>query len=139
MRQMAGVVVVLLGTMALAGSALAVTCSCTAPDGSCSTSVTCPDGCYAICATGGRCISGCSNPPEDPPDALAVEEITGPFSICVRNLSGREVSALVERHFGQTIQLPETLNLSFSFDSIDFAYLDAFLAFTAKYSGQSAE
>lgn len=39
---------------------MAESCSCTAPDGSCSASVSCTGGCMAICGSGGNCSSSCS-------------------------------------------------------------------------------
>lgn len=39
--------------------ALAGDCSRTAPDGSYSASVSCPEGCLAICSPGGRCTAEC--------------------------------------------------------------------------------
>lgn len=39
---------------------LASSCSCTAPDGSCSASITCSGGCIAVCGTGGNCSAECS-------------------------------------------------------------------------------
>lgn len=46
--------------VALSPAAFADTCSCTAPDGSCNTSVSCGGGCAAICGSGGNCSSWCS-------------------------------------------------------------------------------
>ena len=54
------VVAVLLALVFSPAPAFAHSCSCNAPDGSCSASVSCPGGCYAICGTGGACGSGCS-------------------------------------------------------------------------------
>lgn len=37
----------------------ASSCSCTAPDRSCSASITCSNGCWSACASGGSCSAGC--------------------------------------------------------------------------------
>lgn len=51
---------VVLVLVAFSPAAFADTCSCTAPDGSCNTSVSCGGGCAAICGEGGNCSSWCS-------------------------------------------------------------------------------
>lgn len=39
----------------------AESCSCNAPDGSCSASISCSGGCVAICGSGGSCTAQCSS------------------------------------------------------------------------------
>ncbi len=49
-----------------------VNCACTAPDNSCSVSISCGDGqvCTAACANGGGCAGSCASPapPQDDDD-----------------------------------------------------------------------
>ena len=47
--------------------ARADTCSCTAPDNSCSASISCPAGCVAICGNDGNCSTQCAGIPPTPP------------------------------------------------------------------------
>lgn len=42
-------------------AAKAESCSCSAPDGSCSASISCSAGCVAICGSGGSCTAQCSS------------------------------------------------------------------------------
>lgn len=42
-------------------------CSCTSPDKSCSTSISCPGGCGSFCANNGGCVSFCSGRGHDLP------------------------------------------------------------------------
>jgi hypothetical protein len=61
-RECAWVVTILFGIamFAMAGPALAESCDCRSPDRSCSASVSCPEGCWAICGNNGQCSSGCA-------------------------------------------------------------------------------
>lgn len=60
MRRSLYVVAVVILTLGVAPPVLALSCSCTAPDGSCSASVTCSGGCGAICMSSSGCSAWCS-------------------------------------------------------------------------------
>jgi hypothetical protein len=50
----------MLVLVAVAPLSLGEDCSCSAPDGSCTASISCTGGCIAICGSGGNCSSSCS-------------------------------------------------------------------------------
>jgi hypothetical protein len=75
----------LLGTSA-AGQA--ATCGCSGA--SCSTSSTCADGCFAVCASGG-CASGCAE------NQIAANSV----NLTISGTSAPEISALVSQQLGR--------------------------------------
>jgi hypothetical protein len=78
---------------------LAETCSCTASDGSCSASITCPGGCIAVCPDGGRCHAGCSGKGGIMP--VLIERV----SLRMRDSSSKQLSEELGRITGQEIVL----------------------------------
>jgi len=56
----------ILCSLALSLIARSQTCSCEAPDTSCTASITCRGGCTAICASRDACAVRCSNDERDP-------------------------------------------------------------------------
>lgn len=112
------VAVVLLFTPALA---LASSCSCTAPDGSCNTSVTCTGGCWAICGTEGKCGSGCSNTQTPRPENQYLS--TPPaadedrLALTAQHLTGSDLSLLLSEHLGHEVSfVPLRPGETFSID-----------------------
>lgn len=73
------------------------TCSCTASDGSCSASVTCPGGCLAVCPDGGGCHAGCSGKGGITP--FLIERV----SLQMRDSSSKRLSEELGRITGQEI------------------------------------
>jgi len=74
--------------------ALADDCSCTASDGSCSASVSCPGGCLAACGSGGRCSARCARTEEPPPEEITLQ---------VANSDSRQLSSELTRVSGREI------------------------------------
>jgi hypothetical protein len=76
-------------------------CSCTAPDGSCSASVSCPGGCDAIFAEGGYCSAECVNegggpkpPPRPGPGSLS-EAPEGKIRLSAARIPGSRLAQLL--------------------------------------------
>jgi len=53
-------VLILGSVLTLSPKVRGESCSCSAPDGSCSATVSCSGGCYAMCENNGGCIAACS-------------------------------------------------------------------------------
>lgn len=64
-------IVVLCAVVFSAALVWAESCSCSAPDGSCSVQIQCPGTCWAICMNGGQCLSSCGKPPIGPGEAVS--------------------------------------------------------------------
>lgn len=113
-------------------SALAGTCSCTAPDGSCSARITCTAGCIASCGINGNCTSRCSggggeydplhpalrqDAPARPGENLAT------FNI--QDATDREIVQLLHEQFGLAIdfRLPDPEE-RLSIDAVDVSPRD---------------
>lgn len=122
--------------LAVAPSAFAACCSCSAPDGSCNVNLCCPGGCSAICGSGGKCSGSCSGGSEEPtPDQKGLRTAPGEMGVApsvrdplaervsleIVNITADEVSALISnlagRHFTFVPSIPGEL---FSINTNDF-------------------
>jgi hypothetical protein len=78
-------------------------CSCTAPDRSCSTSITCSNGCWSACSSGGSCSSGCGGSGGGDTDHQTYSSTTGqaePFSWGANEINPAvDLSQRVSQHF----------------------------------------
>jgi hypothetical protein len=95
---------------------LADSCSCSANDGSCSASVTCPGGCTAFCGSNGACRASCNGSgglgPDEPQDYSSI-------TLRLSNSSSKQLASEVARVIGRDIVfLPKntkaTYNIEFS-------------------------
>lgn len=94
-------------------------CSCSAPDGSCSVSIGCPDGCYAICSSGGSCSAGCR-------PALEQQAPVDSISLQANNSNADQLSSDLTRISGRAIVFtPSNPNAAFSFDFRNIKIWDA--------------
>jgi len=94
---------------------LASSCSCTAPDGSCSASITCSGGCIATCGTGGNCSAKCSSasgggtnggrqqpaPLEGDPTAGAMQGRL--VNLDIQSANSRDISELLSAQLGLSV------------------------------------
>jgi hypothetical protein len=103
MRRVLAVLTFCLGFTGWSQIANGSSCSCTAPDRSCSTSITCAKGCWATCASGGACSSGCGGSDGGDIDFQNYSSTTGraePFSWGAKEESPAALSQRVSEHFG---------------------------------------
>lgn len=116
----------------------AETCSCSAPDGSCSARVDCPNGCAAICADGGTCTSWCSKQAFEPTlEGLTAQAGTADtrsvrprsaISLEVSSLSETELSAVFTDLTGGSVTfVPSRTGERLSISALDYP-LDELLA-----------
>ncbi len=110
MRRSVYVLAVMLAFV-IAGPALAYDCSCTAPDRSCSASVSCLEGCYAICGSGGQCSSGCSGggpggggPRHDTPLVAMPAPATNLVSLSAADLEAQGIADLLRDALGSDVR-----------------------------------
>lgn len=104
--------------------AFAHECSCTAPDHSCSTSVSCPGGCWAVCGTGGSCSSGCSGSPGGWKPENQGLKVDAPgkarpngISLSARDLSSTALAEILSEHLGREVTfIPANPGESFNID-----------------------
>lgn len=114
------VLTVFASLLVAAPSLQAESCSCTAPDGSCSASMTCTDGGIPTCSNGGDCSAQCSggdsgpgepfenNARYSPADSLRAGAISGEerrISLGVRSATGSELSAILSERLGVKIEI----------------------------------
>lgn len=116
-------IVIALAVLGLPGSAQAESCSCTAPDGSCSASISCSGGCLAICGSGQQCSAKCSGSTTDrtplepnPLQAPAADmrhylgERDEPLvTLEIQDATGQEISSALREQFNLPVEfrLPE--------------------------------
>ncbi len=108
-------------TVKSAGNPLSVSCSCAAPDGSCSASVTCRgDSCYAFCSNQ-TCLAGCGAPVgKEGLDRLTIA------SLEVGQMPGQEWARQASQASGRAIIFkPYDANLQASFDFKNLPLWDA--------------
>jgi len=116
-----------------AAPALAHDCDCVAPDGSCSASVSCPDGCYAMCGSQGNCSSGCAEggpaggPKHDDPSplrsplAFSGQASANLVTLNATDLTGQDVTDLLQDALGSDVRfLPVDPHQTYSIDLIEF-------------------
>jgi len=85
---------VAIPTFAQSGSSGGQTCSCTAPDGSCSVTITCPGGCVRYCGNKDDCWAECAGSFEDRTTVATVEIKDGTYPQLVKALrssSGKDL------------------------------------------------
>jgi hypothetical protein len=129
-------VLVLLALAVIAPAAQGEDCSCVAPDGSCSASISCAGGCLAICGSGGKCSAKCNGgggggwTPENPGLRAAPGEqgaalgdndpLAERVSLDVINIPADEVSALVSNLASRDITfVPRKIGETFSIQAKD--------------------
>lgn len=96
-------------------TANAETCSCEAKDGSCSSSLSCPGGCIALCPSG-ACRASC-----------VTDEIESPSRITLKIAKGnhQQVASALSRRTGRKIELsPYKKSDRFNFDFKDYPLWD---------------
>lgn len=101
-----------LSMIALVSNSSGQTCTCNAPDDSCTISVTCPHGCTAICAPGDACYARCGNIEKD----LLHARVT----IKVHKAKGQVVASMLSSQVGKKIEFsPKKKNKGISLDIQD--------------------
>ncbi|HVR97378.1 MAG TPA: hypothetical protein VMW27_12235 [Thermoanaerobaculia bacterium] len=130
------------GSLSLAWDAHAATCSCTAPDRSCSASITCSGGCSAVCGNRGVCSSSCSGGGGLEPyvDSLTASPDFGEtadkrnslVSLDIEEATAQDVSATLTELAGKSVVwVPQQSDSTVSMQVKDFP-LDALLTGLAK-------
>lgn len=118
-------VTALASVLLFAAPALAYDCDCAAPDGSCSASVSCPNGCFALCGNQGHCSSGCQNggpaengPRQENPNPLGATADLLSFN--ATDLTGEDLAGLLEDALGSDVRfLPVNPLETYSLDVIE--------------------
>lgn len=83
----------------------AKSCSCVASDGTCDASVTCPDGCYAVCGSGGNCGSGCSAGGGGSEHLTSgAAETPELVTLHANEVSADDLSFMLSNHLGQRVR-----------------------------------
>jgi len=125
----------LVSVLLFAVPALAYDCDCVAPDGSCHASVSCPQGCFAICGNQGNCSSGCQTVgpggPQEPrqempsplrsPTASPGRATANLVTFNATDLTGDDLAGLLEDALGSDVRfLPTNPLETYSLDVIEF-------------------
>ena len=137
------------GSLSLSWQAYAATCSCTAPDRSCSASITCSGACSAVCSNNGDCSAKCSGGSGTEPFTPFLTELPGPgegdsgavalqdkrnnlVSLNLESASSREVSAALTELAGvPVVWMPKRSGFTISMQVQDYP-MDLLLASLAK-------
>jgi hypothetical protein len=114
-----------IGSLGLAWEAHASSCSCTAPDRSCTASITCSGGCSAICGSGGNCSSSGES-------AVQQEKRNNLVSLSIEAGSAQEISATLTELSGvPVVWVPRQADSTVSMQVQDYP-MEALLAGLAK-------
>jgi hypothetical protein len=106
-----GLALFALAVLLLPAAVFADSCSCNAPDGSCSASTSCPGGCYAVCANGGGCASGCSGGGGSGNWHPRTNNLSGAsadpdrlLNLSAQSLTAGDVSAMLSQYLGEAVE-----------------------------------
>ncbi|MCA1568271.1 MAG: hypothetical protein LC803_22030 [Acidobacteria bacterium] len=125
MRRHLTVATLLLLSITFAPAAAGQTCSCNAPDSSCTVSVTCQRGCTTVCASQDACYAACGNPEAD----LFKVRVT----ITAEKANGKQVAAKLTSQTRKKVEFqPNSAGELVSFDLKNAPLWDA-LEFLAKH------
>lgn len=109
----------LLSFIAFAPAVKGQTCACEAPDKNCVATVTCPNGCTAICASNNKCFATCSGSPQ-------VDKSEIRLSFEIKNKNSAQVAAVLSKHSRRNITfIPKSNNGPYNFVLTNDHYWEA--------------